>query len=39
MIENEVYGPENVKHVMNGGQYVRGIRGMAIILEVIQPTL
>ena len=38
MIENEVYGPENVKHVMNGGQYVRGIRGMAIILEVIQPT-
>ena len=38
LIENEVYGPANVKHAMNGGQYVRRIRGMAIILEVIQPT-
>ena len=31
LVENEVYGPENVKNVMNGGHYVRGIRGMAIV--------
>ena len=34
-IENEVYGPDIVKSVMNGGHYVRGIRGMAIISEVL----
>ena len=39
LVENEVYGPENVKHVMNGGHYVRGIRGMAIILEVLYSLL
>ena len=33
-VENEVYGPDIVKSVMNGGHYVRGIRGMAIISEV-----
>ena len=26
--ENKVYGPENVKSVMDGGNYVRGARGM-----------
>ena len=26
--ENEVYGPEIVKSVMDGGHYVRGIRGI-----------
>ena len=31
LVENEVYGTENV---MNGGHYVRGIRGIAIISEV-----
>ena len=35
LVENQVYGPENVKHFMNGGHYVRGIRGMAIISEVL----
>ena len=35
-IENEVYGPEIVKSVMNGGHYVRSIRGIAIISEVLQ---
>ena len=35
-VENEVYGPEIVKSVMNGGHYVRGICGMAIISEVLQ---
>ena len=39
LVENEVYGPENVKHVMNVGHYVRGIRGMAIILEVLYSLL
>ena len=34
--ENEVYGPENVKSVMDGGHYVRGARGMSLIAEVIQ---
>ena len=34
-VENEVYGPDIVKSVMNGGHYVRGIRGMAIISEVL----
>ena len=33
---NRVYGPEIVKSVMNGGHYVRGICGMAIISEVLQ---
>ena len=33
-VENEVYDPDIVKSVMNGGHYVRGIRGMAIISEV-----
>ena len=38
--ENKVYGPEmnGLRSVMNGGHYVRGIRGMAIISEVF-PTL
>ena len=39
LVENELYGPENVNHVMNGGHYVRGIRGMAIILEVLYSLL
>ena len=34
-VENEVYGPENVKSVMNGGNYVRGIREMAILSQVL----
>ena len=34
-VENEVYGPYIIKSVMNGGHYVRGIRGMAIISEVL----
>ena len=33
-VENEVYGPENVKSVMNGSNYVCGIRGMAILSEI-----
>ena len=39
LVENKVYGPENVKHVMNGGHYVRGIRGMAIVSEVLYSLL
>ena len=35
LVENEVYGPENVKHLINGGHYTRGIRGMVIISEVL----
>jgi hypothetical protein len=35
LVENEVYGPENVKSVMNGGNYVRGIRGMGIVSELL----
>ena len=34
-VENEVYRSENVKSVMNGGNYVRGIRGMGMISEVL----
>ena len=34
-VENEVYGPDIVKSVMNRGHYVCGIRGMAIISEVL----
>ena len=34
-VENEVYGPEHVKSVMNGGNYVRGIREMAILSQVL----
>ena len=30
-VENKVYDPDIVKSVMNGGHYVCGIRGMAII--------
>ena len=33
--ENEVYGPENVKSVMNGGYYFCGIRGMALLSEIL----
>lgn len=36
LAENEVYGPGVVKSVMDGGHYVRGIRGMSIVSEVIQ---
>ena len=39
LVENEVYGPENVKHIINGGHYVRGIRGMAIVSEVLYSLL
>lgn len=39
LVANEVYGPENVKSVMNGGNYVRGIRGMAIVSEVLYTLL
>ena len=35
LVENKVYGPENVKHLINGGHYTRGIRGMVIISEVL----
>ena len=35
-VENEVYDPEIVKSLMNGGHYVRRICGMAIISEVLQ---
>ena len=34
-LENEVSRPENVKSVMNGGNYVRGIREMAVLSEVL----
>ena len=34
-LENKVSRPENVKSVMNGGNYVRGICGMAILSEVL----
>ena len=34
-VENKVYGPDNVKSVKNGGHYVRGIRCMVIISEVL----
>ena len=33
--ENEVCGPENVKSIMNGGQYFCGIRGMALLSEIL----
>lgn len=36
LIANEVYGQENVNIVLNGGDYVRGSRCMAIISEVLQ---
>ena len=39
LVENKVYGPENVKHVMNGGHYVRGISGMTIVSEVLYSLL
>ena len=39
LVENEVYGPEKVKHVMNGGHYVRGIRRMVIVSEVLHSLL
>ena len=39
LVENEVYGPENVKHIINGGHHVRGIRGMAIVSEVLYSLL
>ena len=39
LVENEVHGPENVKHVMNEGNYVRGIPGMAILSEVLYSLL
>ena len=38
-VENEVYGPENVKSVMNGGNNVRGIRGMGMISELLNTLL
>ena len=34
-VENQVYGPDIVKSVMNGGHYVRSIHGMAIISEAL----
>ena len=34
-LENKVSRPENVKSVMNGGNYVRGIREMAVLSEVL----
>ena len=39
LVENKVYGPENVKHVMNVGHYVCRIRRMAIISEVLYSLL
>ena len=38
-VENEVYCPEYVKSVMNGGNYVCGIRGMGMISEVLNTLL
>ena len=38
-VENEVYGPEKVKSVMNRGNYVRGMRGMGMISEVLNTLL
>ena len=35
LVENQVYGSENVKHFMNGDHYFCGIRGMAIVSEVL----
>ena len=35
LVENKVYGPKNFNHVINGGHYVRGISGMAIVSEVL----
>lgn len=39
LVANEVYGPENVNSVMNGGNYARGIRGMAMISESLHTLL
>ena len=39
LVENEAYGLENVKHDMNGGHYIRGIRGMAIVPEILYSLL
>ena len=36
LVENEIYGPNNVKSVMDGGNYIRGKRGMSIIAEALQ---
>ena len=32
-VRNEIFGPRVVKTVMNGGHYVRGKHGTALILE------
>ena len=35
LVENKVYGSENVKHIINKGHYVRVTRGMVIFSEVL----
>ena len=32
-VENEIFGPATVNSVMNGGNYIRGKRGMGILAE------
>ena len=32
-LENEIFGPATVNSVMNGGNYIRGKRGMGILAE------
>ena len=31
LVENEIFGPISVKSVMNGGNYIRGKRGMNLV--------
>ena len=35
LVENEIFGPISVKSVMNGGNYIRGKRGMNLVGEAI----
>ena len=35
MVEEEIFGPTVVNSVMNGGNYIRGKRGMSLIAEVM----
>ena len=36
MVEEEIFGPEVIGSVMNGGNYVRGKRGMFLISEAME---
>ena len=35
-VEHETFGPDVVSSVIGGGNYVRGKRGIALILEALQ---